>query len=133
MGSHAASNTELAAPLFGGMISSALVAFSEPNSNQSWFYRMYGALICQTAWYLKTFPKDPTYLKVLVSTYPSWTAISSDFLIDCAIMHRKNAVNFVECQAKRSQFSQKLLVLCLIPDLCGTISSSGGLALTLRL
>lgn len=72
---------------------------------------MYGALICQTAWYLKTFPKDPTYLKVLVSTYPSCTAISSDFLIDCAIMHRKNAVNFVECQAKRSQFSQKLLVL----------------------
>ncbi|KIJ98203.1 hypothetical protein K443DRAFT_680923 [Laccaria amethystina LaAM-08-1] len=50
MSSHAASNTELAAPLFGGMIANA----------------MYGALICQTAWYFKTFPKDPTYTKVLI-------------------------------------------------------------------
>lgn len=50
MNDHAASNTELAAPLFGCMIASA----------------MYGALICQTAWYFKGFPKDPTYMKVLI-------------------------------------------------------------------
>lgn len=47
---HAASNGELAAPLIGAMIA----------------FAMYGALICQTAWYFRAFPKDPLYLKILI-------------------------------------------------------------------
>ncbi|EDR09867.1 uncharacterized protein LACBIDRAFT_293734, partial [Laccaria bicolor S238N-H82] len=46
---HAASNGELAAPLIGAMIA----------------FAMYGALICQAAWYFRAFPKDPLYLKIL--------------------------------------------------------------------
>jgi hypothetical protein len=67
---HAVSNGELAAPLIGAMIASAFVTLFVGLivlAYSSLFHRMYGTLICQTAWYFRAFPKDPLYLKILVS------------------------------------------------------------------
>lgn len=79
----AASDAALGSTLFGGMIASAFVTVflvSSSLTNNLLFHRMYGVLICQTAWYYRAFPKDPTHLKILVSSFNS-RSISPDFVI----------------------------------------------------
>ena len=78
----AASDAALGSTLFGGMIASAFVTFffGVILANNLLFHRMYGVLICQMAWYYRAFPKDPMYLKILVSSSSSRSIFLNSFI-----------------------------------------------------